>query len=1262
MSYKYDAFISHNGADKPAVERVSKALETQGLHCFFDKWDILSGEEWLRNLETGLGESHFILIFIGTQGIGPWQQAEADAALRRQVQQRQNCIIPVLLPDASPEDIAKLSIFLQGINALRFHDLNESLPHSILAGLVRGDDPAHLRQLIREHAHAPDDLLQTLNYWLTGLHVEWREKEEEYRISEGQGKSCLRIPDLSTSSNPDSIEYLLNWKSRLTPMLGREAELKVLHDWADARSKISICLIVGEGGVGKTRLAFEFATQLKEKGWEAGEAQGLEGSWYTGSKGTLLVIDYPEQRPEKVTALLEAFTVMPAPERKLRVLLLGRNGDFLQKLSQAAKSLLASSIKLRGLAGGDSASWDLFQQAWQQLHELKETSLPPLPMQPEAFQEWRQRAKLRNRPLFIMALAIRLMLDSKAKELSGKEIIRVLTKQYEVTRLEKEAKKRNIDKYSLVMLQALAAMSGELESEALRQLIDTGQELKLDIQLPALRQLKDTSLWSQHGIHALQPDLLAADLLHYALTELAGDQSGAWQYLGLEAATDVANASSIFGRLIHDSQSALDRPWPLQNLIDWVRREPRRCEKLNLALGRNNLEHTLLPLAIAVNKVLLTHADSPQGQAKHLTNLARSLGESGERAAALQAIRRAVEIHEQLAKDNFTAYGPDLARSLNNLSVQLSASGERAPGLQVSRRAVEIYEQLAADNFAAYGPGLALGLSNLSVYLGESGERAAALQAGRRAVEILEQLAKDNFTAYGSDLARSLNNLSAYLHKSGERAAALQEGRRAGEIYEQLAADNFAAYGPGLARSLVNLSVYLRESGERAPALQAGRRVVEIYERLAADNFAAYGPDLARSLANLSVYLGESGERAPALQAGRRAVEIHERLAADNFAAYGPDLARSLVNLSERLGESGERAAALQAGRRGEEIYEQLAADNFATYGPDLAKSLVNLSARLGESGERAAALQAVRRGEEIYEQLAADNFAAYGPDLAKSLVHLSIRLGESGKRAAGFQAIRRAVEILEQLAKDNFAAYGPDLAGSLVNLSVDLVNSGERAAGLQATRRAVEIYEQLAADNFAAYGAVLALGLNNLSVYLGESGEQTAGLQAIRRAVEIYEQLAKDNFAAYGPDLARSLANLSLCLRESGEWAAGLQAIRRAVEIYEQLAKDNFAAYGPDLAGSLVNLSVDLVNSGEWAAGLQATRRAVEIYEQLAKDNFTGIGPDLARSLHILLTHLEESDKNEEAAEIKAKLETIKQRILDEQIEVPADIAWLFE
>jgi len=504
--------------------------------------------------------------------------------------------------------------------------------------------------------------LQTLQQWLTGLCFEWQ--ESEYWVSEGQGKRCLNIPDFSGSFNADSIEYLLSWKSRLTELIGREQELKALHDWADSPNPISGRMITGEGGTGKTRLAFEFARQLREqKGWQAGEAQGLSGCWYTAGAGTLLVIDYPEQRPEKVSALLDALARQPL-SCKLRVLLLGRNGDFLKQLTQTAQTIMAPGFELTGLTSGDSNAWELFQAAWQQLHRRQQLAVPSLPLTESSFQQWQQLNTAHRRPLFVLALAIHRMLQPDARDLSAPAILRALIQQYEINRLVKEAKQLSLDPYSLVMLRALAGISGKLDSAALRQLIQASETLPLDIRLPVLNQLKQTSLWSQDGVAALQPDLLAADLLHYALTEVTGDQAGAWQYCTLAAAADSREASSILGRLIHDAQYILQRLWPLQRLIDWISQDSERSATINAALIRSNLERTLLPLAIATDQ-------------------------------------SAVRNYEQLAADNFAAYGPDLASSLNNLSNRLGDAGRRAEGLAAIERAVAIYEQLAADKIGS---------------------------------------------------------------------------------------------------------------------------------------------------------------------------------------------------------------------------------------------------------------------------------------------------------------------------------------------------------------------------------------------------------------------------------------------------------------------------------------------------------------------------------------------------------------------------------
>lgn len=99
------------------------------------------------------------------------------------------------------------------------------------------------------------------------------------------------------------FEYL-QWRTALSPFGGRAEEIGTLLDWVEADRKISAKFLIGEGGTGKTRLAAELATKLRDKGWAAGFPDFRTGNVYLAKKkGTLLIIDYPEEQLEGVRAI-----------------------------------------------------------------------------------------------------------------------------------------------------------------------------------------------------------------------------------------------------------------------------------------------------------------------------------------------------------------------------------------------------------------------------------------------------------------------------------------------------------------------------------------------------------------------------------------------------------------------------------------------------------------------------------------------------------------------------------------------------------------------------------------------------------------------------------------------------------------------------------------------------------------------------------------------------------------------------------------------
>jgi hypothetical protein len=83
---------------------------------------------------------------------------------------------------------------------------------------------------------------------------------------------------------------------------------------------------------------------------------------------------------------------------------------------------------------------------------------------------------------------------------------------------------------------------------------------------------------------------------------------------------------------------------------------------------------------------------------------------------AASAARSVVSKLEKLEQEN-VVYAPALAMSLNKQSIRLPESGDRAGGLAAIRRAVDLYEAPAKENFAVYAPDLARSLYVLSSQL-----------------------------------------------------------------------------------------------------------------------------------------------------------------------------------------------------------------------------------------------------------------------------------------------------------------------------------------------------------------------------------------------------------------------------------------------------------------------------------------------------------------------------------------------------------------
>jgi len=76
-----DVFLSHNSADKPAVEQLARRLLAVGIQPWLDSWNLIPSDPWQEGLEEALDTCVMCDVFLGPLGVGPWNNGETLAAL-----------------------------------------------------------------------------------------------------------------------------------------------------------------------------------------------------------------------------------------------------------------------------------------------------------------------------------------------------------------------------------------------------------------------------------------------------------------------------------------------------------------------------------------------------------------------------------------------------------------------------------------------------------------------------------------------------------------------------------------------------------------------------------------------------------------------------------------------------------------------------------------------------------------------------------------------------------------------------------------------------------------------------------------------------------------------------------------------------------------------------------------------------------------------------------------------------------------------------
>jgi tetratricopeptide (TPR) repeat protein len=362
----------------------------------------------------------------------------------------------------------------------------------------------------------------------------------------------------------------------------------------------------------------------------------------------------------------------------------------------------------------------------------------------------------------------------------------------------------------------------------------------------------------------LAPDPVPDSLLEVAVPAEASDtdayeaRAGLYAYSLVSGVTteDGGQSGFVVHRLVQDfARRAMGEQRGTQALraaLEWV----------NAAFigAPSDVRSWLVLDPLAPHALAVAHRADEAGitepTARLLNQLGRLLDAKADYAEVEPLMRRALAIDEQ-------SYGPDhpnVAARLNNLAVLLKATNRLAEAEPLMRRTLEIDER-------SYGPDhpeVAIDLNNLAQLFKATNRLAEAEPLMRRTLAIDEK----NYGLDHPNVARDLNNLAELLRGTDRLAEAEPLCRRALAISEAALGRNHTQ----VATSLNNLALLLHATNRLAEAEPLMRCALAIDE-------TSYGPDhpnVAIRLNNLAKLLEATNRIAEAEPLMRRALAIFE--------------------------------------------------------------------------------------------------------------------------------------------------------------------------------------------------------------------------------------------------------------------------------------------------------------------------------------------------------------------------------------------------
>ena len=751
--------------------------------------------------------------------------------------------------------------------------------------------------------------------------------------------SRLSIPWDAVQEN-SGVFSLLSWRTRISTFCGRDDEIKELYNWATSDPAMSIKFIIGESGVGKTRLAAEFAEKLMAEKWSAGFLDVKTSVLFEmNRKGTLLIIDYPEAHLAEVIEFLSSLSGLGSIHR-LRILFLTRQAfECWQEILYDCKVITKTdhkSVFLRRIEG-ENARFEIFSSALEKT--CKKLNSSALGWQPNDFSSFVNLKEYTNTRILI-ALAVHGAHnpDDIQYEFSGSDVLMALS-EIEKSCLRNIAKEKEfVDESILAVLLVLAAISGTIDSDFMERLIHENKIIGVANSTEFFKKVKLSGIYKNSKILAPKLDLFTSAFIAAVIQDVP-TTTGELVWQAVER-----NLPSSLRRLEIICYNMFNTPKNSANIVNrWLGNailgNPMRCRKIGEILTESPIPFLLLDPIKHSQEILLQGEQNLEERARCLHNLAICLHRCGNLDEAQKIFAEAAELARLLIKNDPDDFEPLLAEILCNQGNCLSDGDDQSGAVMAINQTVNILYQLWRKKPESYEQSLISSLINLADCKSDGGDEDGALKAMQDAIEIWQH---QHRTGHGMLESTSIfkTRTSNHLDNKDHRSQTIKVYTRTQKCANHEMKNSPFIFELELVHKLIAHANRLSKTNDFSGALMITRLIVVIKQLHVQKGPGRLMPNLLKYFENMSKYLKDKNLLDDINHAINRVIEMRRSLAQENPARFNSDLARNLVTKAACLHGSGRLNDSCKVIQEAVEILRCLSRRNNVIFEYDIAMSL----------------------------------------------------------------------------------------------------------------------------------------------------------------------------------------------------------------------------------------------------------------------------------------------------------------------------------